>query len=323
VLRPQRYVTALFTRSWPVIAVRMAGGACRRDVSGSFHSVRLAMVICSLTRVTGRRGIAASVDLRVVLLGGRRFAGAGNPVVRPERTTGAAASSGEPVGSGARWRGPGAGASRCGAPPRSPGQAVPEAARIEFAECGFDRPTVRAIGERAGVDAAMVNHFGGKDALFDASIIVPVQFDQVVAAVLDGPRAQVGDRLARTVIGIWDRHAAEMAVLIRNVTANESSTRLIRQFVEPALLGPLVGALEVDHPDLRVALCGSQIVGLAVARFVLQLEPVAHPDAEVLVAALAPTLQRYLAGPLGIPRRPGGELDSTAPARRPNVAGRG
>ena len=38
------------------------------------------------------------------------------------------------------------------------------AARVEFTERGFDGATVRAIAQRAGVDAAMVNHwFGGKE----------------------------------------------------------------------------------------------------------------------------------------------------------------
>jgi hypothetical protein len=53
-----------------------------------------------------------------------------------------------------------------------------------------------------------------------------------------------------------------------------------------------------DRPDERAALCATQILGLGMVRYVLQLEPLASADHPTVVAAIAPTIQRYLTGSL-------------------------
>ena len=63
----------------------------------------------------------------------------------------------------------------------------------------------------------------------------------------------------------------------------------------------LLRAMGSDHPDLRAELVGTQLVGLAIARHVLRVEPLASADHELIVAAVGPTMQRYLAGDLGLP----------------------
>jgi hypothetical protein len=40
------------------------------------------------------------------------------------------------------------------------------------------------------------------------------------------------------------------------------------------------------------------VVGLVMARYVVQVEPLASLEPEALVNAIAPTFQRYLEGPL-------------------------
>jgi hypothetical protein len=45
-------------------------------------------------------------------------------------------------------------------------------------------------------------------------------------------------------------------------------------------------------------LVASQLIGLVMLRYVLAVEPLASAPAEELVAIYAPTLQRYLTGPL-------------------------
>jgi hypothetical protein len=47
-----------------------------------------------------------------------------------------------------------------------------------------------------------------------------------------------------------------------------------------------------------MSLVASQILGLVLGRYVLALEPLASLPAETVVAAYAPTLQRYLTGDL-------------------------
>jgi hypothetical protein len=65
------------------------------------------------------------------------------------------------------------------------------------------------------------------------------------------------------------------------------------------VLTPLRAALPSAEADRRVQLVLSQMVGLVVTRYLLALEPLASMPAEEVVAVVAPTLQRYLDGPLG------------------------
>ncbi len=57
------------------------------------------------------------------------------------------------------------------------------------------------------------------------------------------------------------------------------------------------------RPEFRAALAASQMVGLALTRYVLALGPIAAASADDLAAAIGPTLERYLAGDI---RAPGG-----------------
>ena len=61
----------------------------------------------------------------------------------------------------------------------------------------------------------------------------------------------------------------------------------------------LAEIVDVDQIPLRATLVASQLFGVAVVRHVLRLEPLASTPHQVVVDAVAPTLQRYLTGDLG------------------------
>jgi AcrR family transcriptional regulator len=178
--------------------------------------------------------------------------------------------------------------------------ALVEAARAVFVEQGFDGATVRAIAARAGVDAAMVNHwFGGKEGLFAAAMQLPLDPTAIVDGLLAGGVDDLGERIVRTFLSVWDvTRGGPLIGIIRSVSSHEQSARMMREFVTRVLFGRLARLLELPDPDLRAALCGSQIIGMAMMRYVLRLEPVASADADTLASAIGPTLQRYLTGPL-------------------------
>lgn len=178
--------------------------------------------------------------------------------------------------------------------------ALLDAARAEFTERGFDGATVRAIAQRAGVDAAMVNHwFGGKEELFLAALQIPVDPARVIPAVLKGDPERVAERILRTFLSVWDSTGGgAMAALIRSVASHERAARMMREFISRVVIGRIVSAVSPDRAELRVALCGTQIAGLAMIRYVIRLEPLASADHDTVVAAIAPNLQRYLTGAL-------------------------
>ncbi|WP_030489003.1 TetR family transcriptional regulator [Micromonospora chokoriensis] len=193
---------------------------------------------------------------------------------------------------------------RTGRRPGKPGtrEAILDAARSAFAERGFDAASIRAIAGTAEVDPALVHHyFGSKDQLFLAAMNFPVDPGQLVPKVLAGDRDAVGERMVRTFLGIWDSPAGSAGVaLLRSAVSNEWTARLLREFITTQVLRRVLENLDVDPAELplRGSLVATQMIGLALMRHVVRLEPVASADLETLVATVGPTIQRYLTGPL-------------------------
>lgn len=170
-----------------------------------------------------------------------------------------------------------------------------------FAENGYDGATVRAIATRAGVDAAMVNHwFGGKEGLF-ARAVLELPFDplELLKVLRDGPDEELGERIVRTFITRWDGAGGGVFVaLIRSVTGHEQAGQVLRDFFQKFFTA-LISSIGSDDISLRMTLCASQMVGMGMIRYVAKFEPFATEEVEVLVRAVAPNLQRYLTGEIG------------------------
>ncbi|PRX99868.1 TetR family transcriptional regulator [Allonocardiopsis opalescens] len=173
--------------------------------------------------------------------------------------------------------------------------AILDAARRLFGERGYDATSVRAIARAADVDPALVHHFfGTKEGVFTEALELPVQPSSIRAAILDGPREQVGDRLIRHALRLWRDPEIERRVLglLRAATTNSGVAELMRSAMTRELLEPVCAALGV--PLLRANAVASQLVGLAVVRSVIRLEPVASASDDEIAALVGPTIQRYL-----------------------------
>ena len=128
-------------------------------------------------------------------------------------------------------------------------EAILAAARARFGDLGYDRATIRAIADDAGVDAALVHHFyGRKDQLFAAAMRLPVNPRQVLAAALaPGARGEdqtLGEHLLRTVLGVWEvaEIRATFLGLLRSAPTSEQAVVMLREFLAEAILGPLAMA---------------------------------------------------------------------------------
>ena len=159
---------------------------------------------------------------------------------------------------------------------------------------------MRAIAGEAGVDPALVHHyFGTKDDLFVAALQLPVDPRVVLAPVFEGGVEGAGERLLRVFLSVWDDEELRLPLLgfVRGIVDPEGRV-LLRDGLLGVILGPIGELLALDQPQRRVAHVASQMVGLVMLRYVLEAEPLASMDTEVLVATYAPTLQRYLDGEL-------------------------
>lgn len=180
-------------------------------------------------------------------------------------------------------------------------EAILAAARDRFAAEGYARATIRTIAAAAAVDPALVHHyFGTKQELFTAALDLPVDIPRALAEVLSGDPHDVGERLVRRFLAEWDGPEARSALtaLLRTAVTSEQVADMAREFMVGELLGRAVRALDPPHGAWRTTLVASQLLGLAMGRYVLRIEPLASADAETLAATLGPTVQRYLTGEL-------------------------
>jgi len=174
-------------------------------------------------------------------------------------------------------------------------------AREEFSAHGYDRTSVRSIGKAAGVDAALVHHyFGTKEQVFAAAI--EVSFAPAMrlpdALVGGGPEA-MGERAARFFLGVWEDPATRepLLAIVRSAVSNETAAAVFRGLVGRTVLARVAGELTGPDPQFRVQLAAAQLVGVAILRYVVKVEPLASTDPEQVVRMVAPTLQRYLTAP--------------------------
>ncbi|WP_213453969.1 TetR/AcrR family transcriptional regulator [Rhizomonospora bruguierae] len=201
-------------------------------------------------------------------------------------------------------------ARRSGRRPGNPDtrQAILATAREVFAEKGYDAASIRAIATGAGVDPALVHHyFGTKEQLFLTALEVPLRPAELLPQVLAGGPDEFGERLVRTFLRVWDSPAGTAgAALFRTAVNNEWTARLLREFVIVHVLRQALQHLDLepDEAPLRASLVASQLSGLVMTRYLLKIEPLASAPAETVVAAVAPTIQRYIRGTIGPVARP-------------------
>lgn len=172
------------------------------------------------------------------------------------------------------------------------------AARAEFASKGYDQTSMRGVARAAGVDPALIHHyFDGKDGLFVAAMDLPLSPREVLMEALDVPRAEAGETIIRTMLGVWDDDAYRPALLatLRSLTGGGEVGVLVRKgFLEGMILPVLRQQIEGAVSERAVGLMATQIVGLIVARYLVGVEPIASMTRDELAELVGPTLQRYV-----------------------------
>ncbi|GGX64423.1 TetR/AcrR family transcriptional regulator [Streptomyces fructofermentans] len=175
------------------------------------------------------------------------------------------------------------------------------AAGEEFSERGYEKTSMRGIAKSADVDPALVHHyFGTKEQVFEAAVqgaFAPVL--EAPGSITDGPMDGVGERLARFFFGVWEAPGTRRALLaiLRSAVTNETAATVFRRLVFTQVLSRVAGQLDRPDAELRAELAAAQLVGVAMLRYVIKVEPLASEDAELLVARVAPVVQEHLTGP--------------------------
>lgn len=205
-------------------------------------------------------------------------------------------------------------------PGRPPGNSdtrerILTAARELFARNGIDKTPIRAVAADAGVDPALVHHyFGTKERLFAAAAHIPIDPMEVLGPLRETPVEQIGHRLPELLLPLWDSELGKgFIATVRSLLAG-SDVSLLRTFLQEVIVAE-VGP-RVDNPPgsglIRIQFVASQLIGVVMARYILELDPFASLSVDQIADTIGPNLQRYLTGdlPLSPPA-------ADAPARRP------
>jgi AcrR family transcriptional regulator len=171
------------------------------------------------------------------------------------------------------------------------------AARRGFATRGYDATSVRAIATDAQVDPALVIHyFGTKEALFVEATGLPPAVPGLIASLAGLPFEDFGRVLAGTYIRFVDSDDSRNAILalVRSAVSHDEAAAMLRDLLTAQLL-PVI-TRHTGHPDaqLRASLIAAQLIGIAMLRHVLRLEPIAKPTPDEIAALVGPVIQQYL-----------------------------
>jgi AcrR family transcriptional regulator len=166
-------------------------------------------------------------------------------------------------------------------------RALLDAARAVFDEVGYDRATTREIGDRAGVDPALIaRYFDSKEGLFIAAIAAGSAEEEELDFA---PVA-----LLRFLFERWDEQGHTP---ISRALASPALTPGVRDQISAVIsdrvLSGLVDELRAGGaaaPELRAELLVALAVGVAMTRANGTLEKIAATPREDLLDALGPLL---------------------------------
>jgi Tetracyclin repressor-like, C-terminal domain len=151
------------------------------------------------------------------------------------------------------------------------------------------------------VDPALVHHYyGTKNQLFAAAVRIPIDPMDIIGALREVPVEELGYKLPSMLLPLWDSEmGAGIIATLRSILAG-SEVNLFRSFLQE-VIAVEVGA-RVDNPRgsgiIRIQFVASQLVGVLMARYILEFEPFASLPVEQIAETIAPNLQRYLTGDL-------------------------
>ncbi|MCW2521645.1 MAG: transcriptional regulator, TetR family, partial [Mycobacterium sp.] len=180
-------------------------------------------------------------------------------------------------------------------PGRPPGTSdtrdrILENARELFARNGIGNTSIRAIAAASGVDSALVHHyFGTKEQLFAAAVHIPIDPMQIIGPMREVPVEELGLTLPSLLLPLWDSQMGSgLIATMRSLLAGDD-VGLIRSFLQD-VISVEVGS-RVDEPPgsgrIRVQFVASQLVGIVMARYILELEPFKSLPVEQIAQTIA------------------------------------
>jgi AcrR family transcriptional regulator len=170
-------------------------------------------------------------------------------------------------------------------------------ARRRFATRGYDATSLRGIATDAKVDPALLIHyFGTKEGLFTAATGLPTGLSEVFAGQEGQTLRDFAESLTRSYLRFVDSDQSRNAILalVRSAVSNEKAAAMLREFLAAELLPVIASRTGHENAPVRAGLVAAQLMGVAMLRHVVRLDPVARATADEIVALVAPVIEHYL-----------------------------
>ncbi|MFI5537274.1 TetR family transcriptional regulator [Nocardia sp. NPDC051900] len=175
-------------------------------------------------------------------------------------------------------------------------------ARKSFAERGYSGTSLRAVAKAAEVDPTLVNYyFSNKMGLLKAALEPPESFGAAIGEAARVPLEERGRAFVEAALRMWDDPATSeiLRSIILAASHEPFAMERLRAVFSDLVLQVVSASLPDDEAGLRADLVATQIVGLAMTRYVWALDSIADLHTEQVVRLIGPTVQHYLTGPLG------------------------
>jgi AcrR family transcriptional regulator len=165
-----------------------------------------------------------------------------------------------------------------------------EAARTLFIKLGYDRTTIRAVGNLAGVDPALVmQHFGSKEGLFRQAVRT-----EAAEPAAEGPEQLVEELLKRYGVKLETLPRTSLA-LLRSMLTHPAATEYARDGLG-AQADQVSVAISGDDARLRAELIVTSLLGAIIGRHLLELDALRTAAPEQIIARLRPAFQSLTSG---------------------------
>ena len=136
----------------------------------------------------------------------------------------------------------------------------------------------------------------------DSPIVVRARERARLAAASSSPArdsaTDFSDRLLRTFLGLCEnpRTRQRMLRMVRSSVGSGGGDRTLYAMLNRTVVTPTAQATGIKASALRYELVCGQLVGLAMMRYVLQVEPVASTSTDEIIRVFAPAIRATLKG---------------------------
>ncbi len=180
------------------------------------------------------------------------------------------------------------------------------AALTLFAADGYGATSVRSIARAASVDPSLVRHYFESKSLLFVAALGPIEaVAEGTSRILAGPSEQLGERMVRSFLAVWD--SEDLGPRLRTLLVSAATVPEVADVMREWMMSNLFSAIaagagpkEASEADVaaRATATASQMVGIAFTRYVVRLEPIASAKTEWIVERYSASVQRLITGDL-------------------------